>query len=119
MLRVEGNARVTQLEDVSQNLITGTVYVSEKVKGLKDKYITTFLNAKFVGQALEYLVSNCVENKDKLYIKSAIIRTDEYTNNKGKTYRNLELMVFEIEDYHEYEPKEEKKASRGRRTTKK
>ena len=47
MLKVNGQAYVTNLKEVSPRLITGTVYSFEKVG---EEFKTTFIKAKSVGE---------------------------------------------------------------------
>ena len=100
MLNVFGKVRVTNIKEVSGNLLVGDVYTFEKVG---DDYITHFTKAKFVGKALEFIVSNNIQNKDKLEIKSAILKQESYNGNKYNC-----ITVFEVDKVKE-EVKEDEK----------
>ena len=76
MLKVNGQAYVTNLKEVSPRLITGTVYSFEKVG---EEFKTTFIKAKFVGEAITYLITNNVKEKDKVFIKSGVIKSNTET----------------------------------------
>ena len=94
MLKVNGQVYVTNLKEVSPKLLTGDVYCHEKVSN--EEYNTTFVKAKFVGEALSMLYMMDVKNKDKIFIEKSILKTNNYTNKEGKKYSNLELTVFKV-----------------------
>ena len=105
MLKVNGQAYVTNLKEVSPRLITGTVYSFEKVG---EEFKSTFIKAKFVGEAITYLITNNVKEKDKVFIKSGVIKSNTWTNKEGKVNSQLELTIFELDTIQnkEVEPKE-------------
>ena len=94
MLKVNGQAYVTNLKEVSPRLITGTVYSFEKVG---EEFKSTFIKAKFVGEAITYLITNNVKEKDKVFIKSGVIKSNTWTNKEGKVNSQLELTIFELD----------------------
>ena len=94
MLKVNGQVYVTNLKEVSPKLLTGDVYCHEKVSN--EEYNTTFVKAKFVGEALSMLYMMDVKNKDKIFIEKSILKANNYTNKEGKKYSNLELTVFKV-----------------------
>ena len=94
MLKVNGQAYVTNLKEVSPRLITGTVYTFEKVG---EEFKSTFLKAKFVGEAITYLITNNVKEKDKVFIKSGVIKSNTWTNKEGKENSQIELTIFELD----------------------
>ena len=95
MLRINGQVYVTNLKEVSPRLITGTVYSFEKAG---EEFKTTFVKAKFVGQAIEHLITKNVKEKDKVFIKSGILKSNDWTNRDGKKNSQLEITVFELEE---------------------
>ena len=94
MLKVNGQAYVTNLKEVSPRLITGTVYSFEKVG---EVFKTTFIKAKFVGEAITYLITNNVKEKNKVFIKSGVIKSNTWTNKEGKENSQIELTIFELD----------------------
>ena len=94
MLKVNGQAYVTNLKEVSPRLITGTVYTFEKVG---EDFKSTFIKAKFVGEAITYLITNNIKEKDKVFIKSGVIKSNTLTNKEGKVNSQLELTIFELD----------------------
>ena len=94
MLKVNGQAYVTNLKEVSPRLITGTVYSFEKGG---EEFKTTFIKAKFVGEAITYLITNNVKEKDKVFIKSGVIKSNTWTNKEGKENSQIELTIFELD----------------------
>ena len=94
MLKVNGQAYVTNLKEVSPRLITGTVYSFEKVG---EEFKSTFIKAKFVGEAITYLITNNVKEKDKVFIKSGVIKSNTWTNKEGKENSQIELTIFELD----------------------
>ena len=94
MLKVNGQAYVTNLKEVSPRLITGTVYSFEKVG---EEFKSTFIKAKFIGEAITYLITNNVKEKDKVFIKSGVIKSNTWTNKEGKENSQLELTIFELD----------------------
>ena len=95
MLRINGQVYVTNLKEVSPRLITGTVYSFEKVE---EEFKTTFVKAKFVGHAIEHLITKNVKEKDKVFIKSGVLKSNDWTNRDGKKNSQLEITVFELEE---------------------
>lgn len=94
MLKVNGQVYVTNLKEVSPRLITGTVYSFEKVG---EEFKSTFMKAKFVGEAITYLITNNVKEKDKVFIKSGVIKSNTWTNKEGKENSQIELTIFELD----------------------
>ena len=94
MLKVNGQAYVTNLKEVSPRLITGTVYSFEKVG---EEFKSTFIKAKFVDEAITYLITNNVKEKDKVFIKSGVIKSNTWTNKEGKENSQIELTIFELD----------------------
>lgn len=100
MINVQGNVYVTNLKELSPRLIGGTVYSFEKVKD-KDEFIPTFIKAKFVGDALVYIIQNNIKDKDKVFIKSGILKSNEWTSKDGTVNRVLEITCFELDKVEE------------------
>ena len=94
MLNVNGQAYVTNLRDVAPKLVIGDVYCHQKVS--EEEFITTFVKAKFVGDALIHIMTQGVKNKDKVFIDSSVLKANKYTNKEGKESSNLELTIFKI-----------------------
>ena len=113
MLKVNGQAYVTNLEEVSPRLITGTVYTFEKVG---EEFKSTFIKANFVGEAITYLITNNVKEKDKVFIKSAVIKSNTWTNKEGKENSQIELTIFELDTIQNKEA-ETKEVNRFKRWT--
>ena len=113
MLKVNGQAYVTNLKEVSPRLITGTVYTFEKVG---EEFKSTFLKAKFVGEAITYLITNNVKEKDKVFIKSGVIKSNTWTNKEGKENSQIELTIFELDAIQNKEV-ETKEVNRFKRWT--
>lgn len=95
MINLTGKVFVTNLKEVSPRLITGTVYSFEKVKD-KEEFKTTFLKAKFVGKALEFLIVENIKDKDKVEILSAVLGSNEWKDKDGKEYKTIEVTCFEL-----------------------
>ena len=114
MINVQGQVYVTNLMEVSPRLITGTVYSFEKV-GVGFK--TTFIKAKFVGQAIEHLITKNVKEKDKVYIESGVLKSNEWTNKDGKKNSQIEITCFKLSEiqYTEDQEKKENKNNRFKR----
>ena len=93
MINVQGQVYVTNLKEVSPRLITGTVYSFEKVG---EEFKTTFVKAKFVGQAIEYLITKNVKEKDKVYIESGVLKSNDWTNKEGKKNSQIEITCFKL-----------------------
>ena len=113
MLKVNGQAYVTNLKEVSPRLITGTVYSFEKAG---EEFKSTFIKAKFVGEAITYLITNNVKEKDKVFIKSGVIKSNTWTNKEGKENSQLELTIFELDTIQNKEV-ETKEVNRFKRWT--
>ena len=113
MLKVNGQAYVTNLKEVSPRLITGTVYSFEKVG---EEFKSTFMKAKFVGEAITYLITNNVKEKDKVFIKSGVIKSNTWTNKEGKENSQIELTIFELDAIQNKEV-ETKEVNRFKRWT--
>ena len=94
MLNVKGQVYVTNLKEVSPKLIVGDVYCHEKIN--ENEYNTTFVKAKFVGEAILHLIAQGVKNKDKVYIESSILKDNKYTNKNGEETSQLQLTVFKL-----------------------
>ena len=113
MLKVNGQAYVTNLKEVSPRLITGTVYSFEKVG---EEFKSPFIKAKFVGEAITYLITNNVKEKDKVFIKSGVIKSNTWTNKEGKENSQIELTIFELDTIQNKEA-ETKEVNRFKRWT--
>ena len=113
MFKVNGQAYVTNLKEVSPRLITGTVYSFDKVG---EEFKSTFIKAKFVGEAITYLITNNVKEKDKVFIKSGVIKSNTWTNKEGKENSQLELTIFELDAIQNKEA-ETKEVNRFKRWT--
>ena len=113
MLKVNGQAYVTNLKEVSPRLITGTVYSFEKVG---EEFKSTFIKAKFVGEAITYLITNNVKEKDKVFIKSGVIKSNTWVNKEGKENSQIELTIFELDAIQNKEA-ETKEVNRFKRWT--
>lgn len=96
MINVNGNVFVTNLKELSPRLIGGTVYSFEKVKD-KEEYKTTFVKAKFVGESIVFLITNNIKDKDKVFIKSGILKSNEWTTKEGVENKVLELTIFDLD----------------------
>lgn len=94
MLNVKGQVYVTNLKEVSPKLIVGDVYCHEKVG--ENEYNTTFVKAKFVGEAILFLITQGIKNKDKVFIESSLLKDNKYTNKEGCLRSNLELTIFKL-----------------------
>ena len=101
MFNVQGKAVVTNLREVSPKLITGTVYTFRK-EG--EEFKPTFVKCKIVGNAITNLILNNICEKDKIYIKSAVLQSNTFKNKEGKELSNLELTIFDLDKYEEQEP---------------
>lgn len=115
MINVQGQVYVTNLKEVSPRLITGTVYSFEKVG---EEFKTTFVKAKFVGQAIEYLITKNVKEKDKVYIESGVLKSNDWTNKEGKKYSQIEITCFKLAEVSKNETSplfEESKKNRFKR----
>jgi len=114
MINVTGNVYVTNLKELSPRLIGGTVYSFEKIKD-KEEYVTTFVKAKFVGESIVYLINKNVKDKDKVFIKSGILKSNEWTTKEGNVNKVMEITVFELADAEENKykdsPFEDKKSA--------
>lgn len=111
MINVQGQVYVTNLKEVSPRLITGTVYSFEKVG---EEFKTTFIKAKFVGQAIEHLITKNVKEKDKVYIESGVLKSNEWTNKDGKKNSQIEITCFKLSEGQNKEEKQEKKEEYNR-----
>lgn len=94
MLNVKGQVYVTNLKEVSPKLIVGDVYCHEKLN--ENDYNTTFVKAKFVGEAIIHLITQGVKNKDKVFIESSILKDTKYTTKEGKEVSQLQLTIFKL-----------------------
>ena len=94
MLNVKGQVYVTNLKEVSPKLIVGDVYCHEKLS--ENDYNTTFVKAKFVGEAIIHLITQGVKNKDKVSIESSILKDTKYTTKEGKEVSQLQLTIFKL-----------------------
>ena len=94
MLKVNGQAYVTNLKEVSPRLITGTVYSFEKVG---EEFKSTFIKAKFIGDAITFLITNNIKEKDKVYVKSGNIKSNTWKSKDGKENTQLEVTIFELD----------------------
>ena len=112
MINVTGNVFVTNLKELSPRLIGGTIYTFEKVKD-KEEYNATFVKAKFVGNALIFLIQNNIKDKDKVFIKSGILKSNTWTTKEGTENKILEVTIFDLdfpeETNYKDTPFEEKK----------
>ena len=111
MLKVNGQVYVTNLKEVSPRLITGTVYSFEKVG---EEFKTTFIKAKFIGDAITFLITNNIKEKDKVYVKSGNIKSNTWKTKDGKENSQLEVTIFELDKIQE-QPKEGTKENRFKR----
>ena len=94
MLNVKGQVYITNLKEVSPKLIVGDVYCHEKLS--EDEYNTTFVKAKFVGDAIIHLITQGIKNKDKVFIESSILKDNKYINKEGVETSQLQLTVFKL-----------------------
>ena len=94
MLNVNGQVYVTNMKEISPRLVVGDVYCHEKLND--NDYNTTFVKAKFVGDALITLYGKGIKNKDKIYLDKSVLKSSSYTNKEGKEITRLELTVFSI-----------------------
>ena len=111
MINVQGQVYVTNLKEVSPRLITGTVYSFEKVG---EELKTTFVKAKFVGQAIEHLITKNVKEKDKVYIESGVLKSNEWTNKDGKKNSQIEITCFKLSEIQHTEDQEKKENKNNR-----
>ena len=116
MINVSGNVFVTNLKELSPRLIGGTIYTFEKVKD-SDEFKTTFIKAKFVGESIVFLINKNIKDKDKVFIKSGVLKSNEWTTKDGKENKVLEITVFELEEVKENNntPNIDKKENRFKR----
>ena len=112
MINVQGQVYVTNLKEVSPRLITGTVYSFEKVG---EDFKTTFVKAKFVGDAIEFLITKNIKEKDKVYIESGVLKSNDWTNKDGKKNSQIEITCFKLSEIQAKEEKKEEKSSRFKR----
>lgn len=96
MINVQGNVFVTNLKELSPRLIGGTVYSFEKVKD-KEEFNATFVKAKFVGNAITFIIQNNIKDKDKVFIKSGILKSNEWTSKDGNVNKILEITIFDLD----------------------
>lgn len=96
MINLQGQVYVTNLKEVSPRMIVGDIYCHQKVS--EDEFITTFIKAKFVGEALYTLLKLDIKNKDKIFLEKGILGTSEYTNKNGGKTSKLEATIFKIDE---------------------
>lgn len=94
MLNVKGQVYVTNLKEVSPKMVIGDVYCHEKLSD--NEYSTTFVKAKFVGEAVLFLVTQDIKNKDKVFIESSVLKANTYKNKDGQEVSNLQLTIFKL-----------------------
>ena len=111
MLKVNGQVYVTNLKEVSPRLITGTIYSFVKVG---EEFKTTFIKAKFIGDAITFLITNNIKEKDKVYVKSGNIKSNTWKTKDGKENSQLEVTIFELDKIQE-QVKEDTKENRFKR----
>ena len=95
MINVTGDVYVTNLKELSPRLLGGTIYSFEKVKD-KEEFKTTFIKAKFVGEALTYIIQNNIMDKTKVNIISGVLKSNEWTSKDGKEYKSIEITCFKL-----------------------
>lgn len=108
MFNVEGMCYITNMKEVSPRLLTCDVYTFKKVS--EEKFKTTFLKGKVVGEALTFIYANDIKNKDKIYIENGILQNNTYTNKEGKEVNNIELTIFKLSLLEKKEGNENKKS---------
>ena len=96
MININGNVFVTNLKELSPRLIGGTVYSFEKVKD-KEEFNATFVKAKFVGNAITFLIQNNIKDKDKVFVKNGILKSNEWTTKEGNVNKVLEVTIFDLD----------------------
>ena len=114
MINVTGEVFVTNLKELSPRLIGGTVYSFEKIKD-SEEFKATFIKAKFVGDALTYIIQNNIMDKTKVNILSGVMKSNEWTDKSGKEYKTLEITCFKlgpVEKKEDHSSKENKSNSR-------
>ena len=94
MIKINGQVYVTNLKEVSPKLLTGDIYCHEKIND--KEYNTTFVKAKFVGEALGVLYQEEIMNKDKIYIDKGILKANKYINKDNKEISYLEATIFKV-----------------------
>ena len=95
MINITGEVYVTNLKELSPRLLGGTIYSFEKVND-SDEFKTTFVKAKFVGDALTYIIQNNIMDKTKVNILSGVLKSNEWTSKDGKEYKNIEITCFNL-----------------------
>ena len=93
MLNLVGNCKVTNLKEITEKMLVGTLVSFEKVG---DEFIPTFISAKFVGKARETIMSDGIMDKDKIEVISAVMGTRVWKDKEGTTRRDLQVTVFEL-----------------------
>ena len=82
----------------------------------KEEFEPTFIKAKFVGNAIVFLITNNIKDKDKVYIKSGALKSNAWTTKEGTENKVLELTVFELDFAHEKtSPVDDKQVNRFKR----
>jgi single-stranded DNA-binding protein len=95
MLNINGVAKVCKLNEVTGKLISGTLYYGTKNKN--GDWDNHFFNAKFVGKAIEGLLTIPIKNKDEINIKTGILTTRTWKDKNGNDRTTTEITVFELE----------------------
>lgn len=110
MLNIVGKVQLTNLKEVSPKMVVGTIISYEKDG---DNFIPTFINAKFVGEAIKTLMDEKILNKDKIEIHSGVLSTRVFKNKKEEEVSQLTATIFKIAPIKE-EKKEDKKSQGNR-----
>ena len=114
MINISGEVYITKLKELSPRLLGGTIYSFEKVKD-KEEFKTTFVKAKFVGEALTYIIQNNIMDKTKVNIISGVLKSNDWVSKDGKEYKSIEITCFKlgpVEKKEDHSSKENKSNSR-------
>lgn len=111
MLNIIGKVKVTNLKEISEKMLVGSIISFEKVG---EEFKPTFLNAKFVGEAVKTIMDNGIMDKDNIEIHSGVLSTREYKNKDGEMVSQLQATIFKLEPV-----KEEKKPQNNKSKFKK
>jgi hypothetical protein len=94
----DSDVKVTKIKTVSEKLVVGTAYTTHKDKD--GNYIKTFIECKFVGNALCTFNELGITDKQKINVIEGSIRNEPYKKD-GKEHSKLVLTVFEMQEYQE------------------
>jgi single-stranded DNA-binding protein len=87
--------KVTKQKVISDKLTVATAYSTHKVG---EGFVKTFIECKFVGNALETFKQLGIKDKQKITILEGVLRNEPYTSN-GKTKSKNVITIFEMGEY--------------------